>query len=225
MRPNGWGIYSKHAEGVGEASPIVEDERVLRALSWSPDGRFLALSLEPAVGGRDIWLYRTDDDAALPFLATQFHERSPMLSPRGRWLAYVSDMTGRDEVYVQHYPVAGKALMVSSGGGVEPVWSADGSKLFYRWGEQLLAVDVELGESFSHGAPRVLLEGQYEFANQGRPNYDVAPDGRSFVMIRAVSPGMFPSPGEEYRQGPTLHWSLNWEERLTAADRSARAGG
>jgi Tol biopolymer transport system component len=103
------------------------------------------------------------------------------LSPNGRWLAYVSNRSGQSEIWVQAYP-AGLPLRVSSNGGYQPLWSADGRELFYRRDGAVIAVAVETttGE-FSFVAPQQLFEGPY-VQNEATRTYDVAPDGR-FLMI------------------------------------------
>jgi Tol biopolymer transport system component len=104
------------------------------------------------------------------------------LSPDGRWLAYVSNRTGQDEVWVQGYPDS-VPVRVSSSGGHEPLWSADGRELFYRQGDLVVAVALETGAEISFGAPQPLFSGPYvQRTSSGARAYDVARDGR-FLMI------------------------------------------
>ncbi len=123
--------------------------------------------------------------AAQPLLDGPFNEHA-VFSPDGHWIAFVTDESGRDEVYVQPYPGPGRKWAISTAGGREPVWSRDGRELFFRNGEQMLVVDVEFGESFAPGQPRVLFEGPYELSPLPNQFYDVAPDGERFVMIQRV---------------------------------------
>jgi serine/threonine-protein kinase len=121
-------------------------------------------------------------DDMRPIVATEFNEFDPALSPNGRWLAYVSNRTGRDEIWVQGYP-DGVAVRVSTNGGFEPRWSADGRELYYLQGNAMMAVAVETEGEFSFAAPEQLFAGSYvtlpvAFAS----SYDVARDGR-FLMI------------------------------------------
>jgi hypothetical protein len=107
-----------------------------------------------------------------------------MLSPNGRWLAYVSHRTGREEIWVQGYP-DGAPVRVSSNGGHEPLWSADGRELFYRQGDPIMAVGVDADASteFSFTAPQRLFVSSSVVRNgPGSRSYDVARDGR-FLMI------------------------------------------
>ena len=159
----------------GSANPHVP-------MSWSRDGRFLAFDERKPGAQRDIWVLTRGGDPA-PFVLTSFDEWSAAFSPDGQWLAYVSNETGRYEVYVQPYPGPGGKWPISTDGGTEPAWSPDGKELFYRRGEEMMAVPVQTTPEFTAGAARVLFEGPYETVGGAR-NYDVAPDGRHFVMVR-----------------------------------------
>jgi dipeptidyl aminopeptidase/acylaminoacyl peptidase len=147
---------------------------------WSADGDLLLMW---TVSNPDISAVRGDGTGeARPIVASEYREIDPALSPDGRWLAYVSDRTGSDEIWVQGYP-DGVAARVSSAGGYEPQWSADGRELFFRAGDSMLAVAVETGAELSFAAPQRLFSGPYV----RRPGlnsraYAVARDGR-FLMI------------------------------------------
>ena len=111
------------------------------------------------------------------------------LSPDGKWLAFVSDQTGRFELYVTPFPALGARAQVSTGGAREPVWARDGRELFYRNGNQLLAVTVHAGTTFKWDPARVLFEGVFHsFGGPGNQSYDVSPDGRRFLMLEPVTP-------------------------------------
>ena len=159
----------------GSANPHVP-------MSWSVDGQFLAFDERKPGAQRDVWVLTRGADPS-PFVLTAFDEWAPAFSPDGKWLAYVSNESGRNEVYVQPYPGPGDKWAISSDGGTEPAWSPDGTELFFRRGDQLLAVPVRTVPSFSAGAPKVLFDGAYEVV-EGARNYDVAPDGKRFIMIR-----------------------------------------
>lgn len=120
-------------------------------------------------------------------------ENYPALSPDGRWLADVSDESGRNEVYVRTFPGFTSKVQVSQDGGSEPVWARIGRELFYRSGgvaePWLVAAAVETsGEFRVTGRSRLFNVASYEFATP-HANYDVFPDGRSFVMVRQGRPG------------------------------------
>jgi Tol biopolymer transport system component len=187
----------------GTASPHVP-------MSWSPDGEFLAFDERKSGAQRDVWVLTRGGDPA-PFVLTAFDEWSPTFSPDGHWLAYVSNETGRHEVYVQPYPGPGAKWPISTDGGTEPVWSPDGGSLFYRRGEQVVMVPVQTTPEFSAGVARVLFEGPFEVLDGAR-NYDVAPDGQRFVMIRRDASDV----------PQRFHVISNWFEELEGRTAAAR---
>jgi Tol biopolymer transport system component len=113
-----------------------------------------------------------------------FTEGAAQFSPDGRWLAYVSDESGRPETYVQPYPGPGGKWLISTEGGTEPIWNRNGRELFYRNGNKMMAVDVAAQPVFSAGTPRTLFERQYSLTPfpQTGARYDVSPDGQRFLM-------------------------------------------
>jgi Tol biopolymer transport system component len=172
--------------------------------SWSSAGRVLAFDSNSADTGRDIYVLRPGAERQ-PLVRTPFNEGSPAFSPDGRWLAYISDASGRNEIYVQPYPGQGGRVQISTEGGTEPVWSRNGRELFYRSGDKMMAVEIDTRSTFSAGKPKSLFQGLYQPTPTFDANYDVAPDGRRFLMIK---PG-----GEE--QAPTqVNVVLNWFEEL-----------
>ena len=123
------------ADGSGETETLIDRDERQFPMSWSPDGSARALYQGGAGGSsRDLIILPMDGDdrTPVPFLSTPFQERGVSFSLNGRWLAYVSDESGQDEIYVRPYPGPGGEEIVSSGGGEEAVWGPDGSELFYR---------------------------------------------------------------------------------------------
>jgi serine/threonine-protein kinase len=155
-------------------------------------------------GERDIWVV-TEGNDPYPFLLTPFDERSPRFSPNGRWLAYVSDESGRDDVYVQPFPGPGPKWLVSTDGGIDPVWSRDGRELFYRRDDQMMVVSVAPGIDFSAGRPRRLFEFHFDNGDNG-PNYDVSRDGTYFVMPKS----------DQTPASVGLQLVLNWFGEITS---------
>ena len=169
--------------------------------SWSPDGQLLAFQAVGISTGRDIWVLRLSDRKAQPFLRTSFNESAAQFSPDGRWLAYVSDESGRSEIYVQPYPGPGGKWQVSTEGGIEPMWNRSG--IYYRNENKMMAVEVTTQLSFSAGKPHVLFEGQYMSMRQTNAVYDVSPDGQRFLMGK-----------ESETQTNQINVVLNWFEEL-----------
>lgn len=169
--------------------------------AWSPDGSKLAYSVQTGLRS-DIWMLTMGDPpTTTSFLSRPASEHSPAFSPDGRWLAYVSDESGRFEVYLQPYPT-GERLAVSTAGGNGPVWRRDGKALFYQGLDagvsKMMAVTVTTdGASLLLGRPTALFDqsvpggpGAAErYAQSGNVGvaYDVLPDGR-FVMVRGADP-------------------------------------
>lgn len=155
---------------------------------------------------RDIFLLPTAGTREpTAFLETPADEAAAAFSPGGRWIAYVSNETGREEVYVRPFPGPGAPATISTDGGVEPRWARNGRELFYRSGNRMMAVRIGDGSGFVASAPTPLFEGRFEMKGYGGSlaNYDVSSDGR-FVMVRRKNPVT-----------PTvIHIVFNWPRAL-----------
>ena len=110
----------------------------------------------------------------------------PRLSPDGRWLAYMSNESGRNEIYVRAFPSMGERVLVSEDGGEEPLWSADGRTLYYRTRAQLVGARVTTSPTFAVVQRQPLFEAGYGL-NSAHTNYDVTRDGKHFVLPRSIS--------------------------------------
>ncbi len=205
-REGPYNLFWKPADGSGAAERLSTSDWHQDPASWSPDGKILAYAQDHATTGWDIWLLHMDGKRREEaFLATDFDEYHPMISPDGRWLAYVSNESGRFEVYVQPFPAGGRKWLVSTQGGTAPLWTRDGAKLLYREGDRLLAVRVEADSTFSAGRPRLLFEAPMSVSSgYGPPDYDVTADGGRFFMIPRAD--RFPR--------KRIHLVLNWFEEL-----------
>jgi serine/threonine-protein kinase len=151
--------------------------------SVTPDGRRVVF--QEYGSGIDGLRTLTIDSAPAShmILPAAFNESEPTLSPDGRWMAYQSDEADRMEVYVRPYPGPGGRVSVSLLGGTEPAWSRDGRELYYRSGDSLMAAAVSLSPAFAVTGRRVLFTGAFLQATNSR-EYDPAPDGQHFVMVR-----------------------------------------
>ena len=211
-------IYWKPAEVTGSEEQLLASERPNWPSSWSPDGRVLVFMdvnlgqrLSAAAFTRNKhniwWLSREDPGKPHAFRQTKFSEGAPVFSPDGHWLAYVSNESGRPEIYVQAFPSPGQRWQISRDGGSEPVWPRGAHELFYRRGKAMMAVDVKTNPTFSAGLPRQLFTKNYidDIDLDMWPTYDVTSDGQRFVRVKTIPDAT----------GPTqINVVLNWFEEL-----------
>ena len=180
-------IYWKPADGSGDEERLTTSENLQTVSSFTPDGKWLAFWETDPATSLDIWLLPLSGDRKPQvFLKTPFSEYNPRFSPDGQWLAYVSNESGRDEIYVRRFPGAGGKWQISTAGGNAPVWSRDGQELFYRSADKTMAVDVRTRPAF--GSPRVLFEARYPVSTTSVSGYDVFPDGRRFLRPQQLEP-------------------------------------
>ena len=177
----GWDIHWTRADGSGTDEVLWATASLQLPSSWAPDGQTLAFRQIDPSSGLDIWLFTLDGNTSRPWLQTAAMESYPAISPNGQWVAYVSNESGPREVYVRPLSGSGQYL-VSTDGGVEPVWSRDGRELFYWNGDQLYVVGIGSGETFQRDTPVPLFERAHR-AGTFSQGYDVAPDGQRFLIV------------------------------------------
>jgi Tol biopolymer transport system component len=184
-RGNRWQLVWKAADGSGPAEVVNEGERSRAPSGFSPDGGTLLYDALNATGTqRDVWMLPlAPRQTPLPLLEGPFVKEEAVVSPDGRFVAYVSDESGQLELYVRPYPSGAGRFQISSGQGTEPRWSRDGRELFYRAAGVLYGVKVDTRQAFSAGKPEPLVE---RVGMAIRVNtYAPAPDGRRFLTFRA----------------------------------------
>jgi serine/threonine protein kinase/Tol biopolymer transport system component len=207
-------ILRRPADGSGAEETLLTG-RHLHVNSISPDGRWLVYSdFGPQgedAGDLGVLALGAKEGKAepRPLFQGPFGERAARFSPDGRWLAYTSNESGRDEVYVQAFPGPGGKWQVSAEGGAQPVWARSGRELFYRSGDKLLAVPTTMGATFSARAPRVLFALPLDQGNplRGDPAYDVSLDGQRFLMVKQADPGLAGGGGQ-------INVVVNWSTEL-----------
>jgi len=163
---------------------------------WLRDGSGLVTVANETSRGtiHDIAIVRNGGRGPIePIAATPYREQYPDVSPNGSWLAYVSDQSGRPEVYVRPLAQEGDAVQVSVTGGDEPVWSRDGRKLFYRGTSEgdidMVVADVQTTPTFRvSGRKKLFSVGEFVPTNP-HASYDVSPDGKTFLMVRRSAAG------------------------------------
>ena len=179
-------IFWKSSDGSGPREELTHGEYPRYPSSFSRDGRQMAfVEIHPS-RRRDIWVMPLDGDRhAEPLMATDADERDARFSPDGAWLAYVSDETGRDEVFIRPIGSHGARRQVSSEGGTGPTWAPNGRELFFAKGNQLSAVTLD-GHGNPVGRDHVLYSApkleDLQFDAE-TPLYDVMPDGEHFVFL------------------------------------------
>jgi Tol biopolymer transport system component len=152
-------------------------------LDWSPDGRVLLLQADdPRMPTQmDLWTYSTADGKATPFLQSASNETQGRFSPDGRWIAYVSNDSGKEEVYVVPFPGPGGEWQISTAGGRAPIWTRGGREIVYQApGDEIMAVEVRTSPTFQAGIPRVLF--QTTLRPPPGAQFDVTPDGERFLV-------------------------------------------
>lgn len=176
--------------------------------SWTPDGRALSyMEMNGAGTGGDLSVFEPGAAAPhRPFLRETTTEWGARLSPDGRWMAYISNQSGRWEAYLRPFPGPGGQVQVSGDGGTEVVWATGGGELFYRHGDGVFAVPVRTEPTLSVGKPQRLFAGPYTKVLPGVANYDVSRDATRLLMVK---------PGPEETTPRTLRFVLNWPGRLT----------
>jgi serine/threonine-protein kinase len=206
------GLFLADADGRRPPQAILESDVVPLPASWTPDGREIVF-----VRGGDIFIHelKGGTSSSRPLLDTPAWEQWPELSPDGKWLAYASDETGRHEVYLRRFPDLGGRVQVSADGGVSPLWSRDGGRLYYvhRANENVMGVLTELtispGPAAILGPPRRLfdLDERRLVVNYTATGYTPTPDGRGFIFAQWVPAQTAPPPSQ-------IHLVQNWLDEL-----------
>lgn len=203
-------VYWQAADGSGSMERLSSGTTLQFPQAFSPDGSLLVFS-SPQTTPMDlgaIALGATRTETML--LHSRASETNAEFSPDGRWLAYMSDESGRREVYVRPFPnVETARRQVSTDGGTRPLWSRDGRELFYYVGpDTIMAVPVRLGADLTLGNPQPVVKGPYVAFNSGR-HYDVSADGRRFLLLKDA-----PLPDAQKPAAPAIQVTVNWFEEL-----------
>jgi serine/threonine protein kinase len=152
--------------------------------SWSPDGRYVVYdAIDWKTFNSDVGVFDLQTKTSRPVIATSASEGGAVISPDGRWIAYVSDESDAEEVYIVSFPDAKDRQQASVGGGGQPRWRGDGKELFYISPDRkVMAIDIDLGARVEVGSPRTLFQTRILPLIEARNHYDVTKDGREFVV-------------------------------------------
>ncbi len=192
----GQGLELKKASGLEPEKLIfnVKGEDDVIPNSWSGDGQEILCEYQ-SPSGSHLALVRAVGGALTPFQSGPGNQTNGQISPDGKWVAYASDESGNWEIYVTTFPGAAGKWQVSSGGGIEPRWRGDGKEIFYIGSTGMLnSVSVSAGATFSSGTPTPLFQirGRAPISSTDVFTYDVAKDGKRFLVNRYVKPEQIP---------------------------------
>ena len=202
-------LFRRRAAG-GAAEPetkVFEDPDHFHVNDWSRDGKTIVLEVRRRDTANDLIGVDMASGKATTLLASPFSESQARFSRDGKWLAYTSSDSSRDEVYVQPYPAMNERRQVSRDGGYEPVWSHDRKRLFYRSPKGVMEVTITSTSPLEFSAPRLLFDDKFRRTQSFyHTHFDVTSDGR-FLFIEDPALGVG-QPREE------IHVILNWAETL-----------
>ncbi len=199
--------FIRRADGSDSPQPAVPGNPHLDEIWFDPSGRYVVLRSEGSGSGTRHLLVVENGRDTVPRLLVQsrFDHYAAILSPDGHWLAYVSEESGIAEVYVRPFPGVDSArFAISVGGGVEPVWSRNGTELFFRSPRgEMFTTPVTTGRQFAHGTPRLLFTIPGLGQDAYHRSYDVRPDGKRFLMLTSGG-----------ADAPVLNAIFNWRAEL-----------
>jgi len=199
-------LYEIPADGSAPARLLLHHTYGVWEGEFSPDGRWLVMRSDEQGNISHIYGRRLAGDTTLvPLVVDSTISYQIAISPDGRWLAYCGYATGRAEIYVAPFPGMSPTRLVSRDGGSEPRWARSGQELYFRSRSRFMAVPLTRGPTLTLGSPRELFSAAPFRAARNRPEYDVAPDGRHFLMIRDL-------PG----RGSDVVYVENWFPELLA---------
>lgn len=184
-------LYQKVSSGVGEEELLLKSDHVKTPDDWSADGRFLLYrDLDPKTQ-TDLWvLPMTGEKKPEPVVRSPFTDFQGRFSPDGRWIAYVSNESGREQVYVTGFPSATRRIQISTAGGYQPRWRRDGKELFFfvfDAARGAMAVDITVSSdgTLKAGIPHALFAVNPVSNIVNRNAWEVTPDGQRFLIHTA----------------------------------------
>jgi Tol biopolymer transport system component len=199
----GQNIFRVAADASGEPELLLDSKKDKIPGSWARNGSLLAYTDISARRKMTIGVLDLAAGSAELLLDSPYNVGWPVFSPDGRWLAYTSTESGRTEVWVRRFPEAGPGLQVTVDGGSEPLWASDGTRLYFRRGDQFLAVEADRNEGVRPHSVRELFRGRFDASPTGHQHYDVDAQGRfaAIALENATDPEM-------------LHLVIGWDAEL-----------
>jgi serine/threonine protein kinase len=181
-------LYQKLASGAGQEELLWKDDRENIATDWARDGRYIVFQATDPQTKHDLWALPTSGERKpIPLFHTEFNEAQGRVSPNGQWIAYTSDESGKPEVYVRSFPTASGKWPVSTAGGADPRWRADGKELYFISADRkLMAVSVEQRPGFEAGIPVPLFDVRVSGLTDVRSHYAASADGQRFLINTSI---------------------------------------
>ncbi|MEP6905711.1 MAG: hypothetical protein ABI875_06475, partial [Gemmatimonadales bacterium] len=202
--------WMRRADGSNDEQPVNRKAPQLDEISFSPDGRFTVMrTLGTAVNSRKLLIAPSPDSAPKPLVHTDYDNYAAVISPNGKWMAYGSNESHQNEVYVRPFPAVDSARWtISVSGGTEPMWSRSGRELFFRTPSgDMMAVPIAAGNAFEAGSAAKLFMDPHLLADDRHHAYDISLNDQQFIMIRNLQ-----------KNAQTLAMVVNWGaeiDRLT----------
>ena len=205
-------LYKKMSDGSGKEKRLTTSSYHQLPKCWSKDGKLLLYkeAVHPETGV-DIFMRQMEGDTIpVPLMNRKYNETHPLISPNGKWLAFVSDESGKEEVFVCKFPDLGGVVQISANGGTEPLWAPNENVIYYRdyTGDKVYVVPFTINPDFDAKKPVLLFE--KSLAGSSGPwgrNYDITPNGNKFLMIKETL-----VENNEHQ----INVVLNWNEELEA---------
>jgi eukaryotic-like serine/threonine-protein kinase len=200
-------LFIKESSGASEEMSIFEHDSDLYISDWSRNGKYILINaLEQTKNLWSIWVLPIEEGTdPYQFLSTEFNEYSARFSPDGRWVAYVSDISGRQEIYIRQFPGPGAVWQISTNGASDPVWSPGGNEIFYTdLSNNLVASRIRNVDN------RVEVVSVREVFGTNKANlfsnalYDISPDGKRFIIVSTGG----------LAQSPPLTFVVNWDSEI-----------
>ena len=212
---NGGNVYARRADGSGTDTLLARIDRPIQEITWSGDGHWLVVRTDNGTAGAgDVLGIRTSGDTTpVSLAATTFTEMHPAVSHDGHWLAYTSNESGTNEVYVRPFPAAsGGRWQVSNDGGTQPVWSRDGRQIYFLDGAgRLVVAEVQTAPSFEVIRRLPLFDAVRFVVDAFHQSYDITPDGQAFYFARGRASNRS---SEMPRAVLVEHWFTDLRARL-----------
>jgi Tol biopolymer transport system component len=210
-------LFLQAIDGSGTAERLTRSPQHQDPGSWSPDGNWIAFVAAGSRRGYDLYLFDMRTRQPVEFRVTDRDEWHPAISPDGNWIAYQSNEFGDPEVsdvHVEAFPRGGGRTQVSTGGGGQPTWSRDGTKLYFRKGSEIWSAPVRLGSTFEAGRAAAVMrvDNWWTRTSFGPPGYVPTPDGRGFFVTRGE-----PATPPPARLIVALGWTDELRTRVGAA--------